>query len=122
MKNLLFIFIAISLFSCDNDDNVASEPVPIPTPIIANAKVVRNGSCGEDHYFIEMYQVSQDSFPSSLPDDFFTYYDWPEEFRVNDLEIFLDYRNPTPEEFRVCTPSLEVRHIFVAREILLPTP
>ncbi|MGB3590414.1 MAG: hypothetical protein WBA16_01895 [Nonlabens sp.] len=120
MKHLSLLFLALQLTACntDNDNDVT---LPEVEPIIANARVLNNGTCGPDHYFIEMYNVDLDSISTSVAPPSFTYYNWPEEFRVEYLEVFVDYRNPTASEARACPTFGPQPHRFVAREVLLPT-
>ena len=119
MKKLILLLAMFVLFSCNNDDDLITPPEP--EPIIANAKVLFNGTCGDDHYFIEIDEVPLDSLPVPIRLPFYTFFNWPEEYRVENLEVFVDYRNSTIDEARACNTIGPTPHRFVAREILLPT-
>ncbi|ARN78383.1 hypothetical protein BST97_10510 [Nonlabens spongiae] len=122
MKNFKYYFslLVLPLFlACNTDDDNNSEPEP--EPIVANARVLYRGFCGAGHYYVEMNDVPLDSLPNGQRYPFYTFLDWPEEFWIDDLEVFVDYRNKLSGEERACPAVGPQPHRFVAREVLLPT-
>ncbi len=109
--------------SCSSNDDNQSDSEPQPEPIVANARVLSEGECGPDSVMVELFEIPTDSIPDNTPTDRFRFFFWPEEYQLDGLEVFVDYRNPQPEEFRICGGSVlgSSRHRFITREVLLPT-
>lgn len=101
MKNLIYLSISLFfLISCNTDDN---NPEPVTEPVVANAKVKFAGDCTLNHYFVELYDPDTSIIPpEELPTDLFSFFNLPPEFQFNDLEIYIEYRNPLPEESPIC--------------------
>ncbi|MGB3592238.1 MAG: hypothetical protein WBA16_11190, partial [Nonlabens sp.] len=75
MKYLSLFFVALLLTACNTDDN-NDITLPEVEPIIANARVLNNGICGEDYYHIEIYDVQLNLSPNQTPSPYYGFYDW----------------------------------------------
>ncbi|MGB3590413.1 MAG: hypothetical protein WBA16_01890 [Nonlabens sp.] len=105
MKHLSLFFVALLLTACNTDDN-NDIILPEVEPIIANARVVSNAFCGVDHYFVELFDVPTDSVPNGTLESFYSFYNWTDAFRMEDLKVFVDYQNDTGPDLRLCTPMV----------------
>lgn len=120
MKNLTFLLLSILfLFSCNTDDD---NPGPATQPVVANAKVKFAGDCTLEHYFVELYDPDGSIIPATdLNSDFFTFYTFPQEFQIDDLEIYIEYRNLEPQEIPICNTFGMSRHPLHPLLVELPT-
>ncbi|MGB3590415.1 MAG: hypothetical protein WBA16_01900, partial [Nonlabens sp.] len=59
--------------------------------------------------------------PNQTPSPYYGFYDWPEDFRVEDLEVYIEYRIPADNELILCNHLEFAPPRLVATEILLPT-
>ncbi len=122
MKNLLYLFTALFLISCNSDDDVAPEPEPVPAPVIANAKVLFPGDCRIEEMFVELYTPDPSIIPPlGMVYTDFQFYNLPEEFRVNDLEVYIEYEELPDAEIPACPSNGRETWELKMTSIALPT-
>ena len=94
-----FIFLFTATSCSDNDD--APPENPPPPEQIYNAKVIGIGECGSA-YTIK-FNDNTENVPTNYYDNVFYETNLPEEYKVNDLEIYVIFRDITEDELYVCT-------------------
>lgn len=81
------------MLSCNNDNDTQEENEP-------NAKVLRIGEdCGNSY----LIQLNDNNIPSNSTNNIFYEINLPEEFKMNDLEININFRLPNDNEIMNCT-------------------
>ncbi len=123
MKNFKYYFslLIIPLFlSCNSDDD--NNPEPEPEPIVANAKILQWGRCTPDHNWVEFYDPDPNIFTVTSGSFLNDLFDVPEEFWIDDLEVYVEYELIPEEEIPFCptdsASGIPVRVI----NMQLPTP
>lgn len=93
MKNLLFLFISIFLLSCNKTDNQNDT---------FNAKVLHTGlDCGNS-CLIKFYD-GVNNVPANSTDNIFYEINLPEQYKINGLDINVNFRTPNNDELMGCT-------------------
>jgi hypothetical protein len=110
---------ATLLFSCNNDDDITE---PVPDPIVANAKVLFPGDCRLEEMFVELYSPDPNIIdPLGMNYNDFQFFNLPEEFRIDDLEVFIEYIEPQDSERTFCTSDGRETWELKMTSIALPT-
>ncbi len=94
------LILLVSGTSCANDDAPPENP---PTPEqLFNAKVLGVGfDCGS--IFLIQFNDTAQNVPDNLGDKIFYAVNLSEEFKVDDLEIYIVFRELTVDELIVCS-------------------
>ena len=104
------------MFSCNkNDDDSAIPIVPI-TPVVPftpNATVLNQGfGCGNS-YLIK-FNNNANGVPVNSTENVFNEINLPNQFKVNNLPIFVTFRLPTNDEFMNCsTQGITYPQIYI---------
>ena len=110
MKKVVLVFSLLTLISCNKEDDVIYEVLP-------NARVVSVGiDCG-DSYLIQFIDDFTE-LPQTINN---TYYEinLPDEYKIDGIEIYVDYRMLEPDEALICTtlgPAYTVLYIISAQQ------
>lgn len=94
-KSLSLTFISFfMLLSCSNNDDANN--------MINNAKVLRVGmDCGNT-YLIQFFDSYSD-VPQNTTQNIFYAINLPEQYKVENLEIYINFRQPNENEIMSCT-------------------
>lgn len=97
MKTLILTFISFfMLLSCSNSDDENTND------LINNAKVLRVGmDCGNT-YLIK-FNNDYSNIPQNTTENTFYAINLPEQYKVENLEIFINFRLPNENEIMNCT-------------------
>ena len=121
MKNFKYYFslLVIPLFlACNTDDDNNSEP----EPIVANAKILQWGQCTPDHNWVEFYDPDPNIFPSTTGRSIHDLFEVPEEFWMDDLEVYVEYELIPESELPFCPTNHLVGRSVRVTNMQLPTP
>ncbi len=123
MKNITYYFsllIIPLILSCNTDDD--NSPEPEPEPIVANAKIVSEGDCWADENLVELYELDENVIPEGERNHpLYQVLNIPQEFWIDDLEIYIEYI-PVPEnERRFCVDFGYQSYELKATLVQLPT-
>ena len=102
MKKLTILcFCILVAFSCNIDDDAPTNNTPPPEPLF-NAKVLRVGiDCG-DAFLIQFNENAQ-NIPVNSGGNIFHEINLPQEYRIDDLEIYVIFREPVVNEIFACS-------------------
>lgn len=99
MKTLFFSIFIILTFSCSkNDDNRNNTIVPLVT----NAIVLNKGLDCNNSYLIKFNNDVTD-IPVNSTNNVFYEINLPNQYKVNNLPVYVTYRLPTNSEIMNCT-------------------
>ncbi|GEC78590.1 hypothetical protein [Flavobacterium aquatile] len=101
MKTLIFSIFIFSIISCSKNEN----PTP---PFFANATVVNQGvDCG-NAYLIK-FNNGVANVPANSTNNVFYEINLPNQYKVNNLPVYVTFRLPTDSEIMNCT-SLDIAY------------
>ena len=102
LHSIVMVVVLIFLFpvtSCSGND---APPDTIPPPVqVFNAKVIGSGECGSA-YTIK-FNDNAENVPTNFYDNVFYETNLPAEYKINDLDIYVVFREITDDELYACT-------------------
>ncbi len=98
MKTLILsLVIFLTFSSCSNSDDTASQSITN-----FNAKVLYKGvDCGDN--FIIQFNSNAINIPTNTTNNIFYEINLPNQYRVNNLDIYVTFRQPNNNEIMNCT-------------------